>query len=265
MGSLVDDFIHWAERDRDRSPHTIRRYQNVLAQLPDPAAATVADIQQWWDSRLDMSAGTRSNELACLRAFYKWMTKFDHRADDPTRRLDAPKVPVRLPRAIGSADLSRLLGPLTESAPDIRRAIALGAYGGLRVAEAAALDWSNVQHSEPPARLWVVGKGNKERLVALSSILLDLLLPNAGGNVVTAGGKPYAAGTLGTTINRLMTANGIHHSSHDLRKRGVTMALARGSNPEAVRRMFGWSSMQTVSHYSDVGADELDAVAAAMI
>lgn len=262
---LVAGFITWATHDRKRSPHTIRRYNAVLAQLPNPAQATTDDIQTWWDSRLHLSAATRTNELACLRSFYKWATRFDHRTDDPTRRLDAPKVGVRIPRAIGSADLTRLLTHATDNHPDIRRAIALCAYGGLRVAEAASLDWADVQHTEPPARIYVTGKGDKERVVALSRVLLDLLLPATGGNVVTAGGKPYTPGALGTTINRLMASDGIRHSSHDLRKRGATMALARGNNPEAVRRMFGWESMDTIRHYSDVSDDELDKVAQSMI
>lgn len=262
---LVAGFITWATHDRKRSPHTIRRYNAVLNQLPNPAAATTDDIQAWWDSRLHLSAATRTNELACLRSFYKWATRFDHRTDDPTRRLDAPKVGERIPRAIGSADLTRLLTHATDERPDLRRAIALCAYGGLRVAEAASLDWADVQHAEPPARIYVTGKGDKQRVVALSRVLLDLILPATGGNVTTAGRTPHKPGALGTAINRLMTAEGINHSSHDLRKRGATMALARGSNPEAVRKMFGWASMQTVTHYADIGSEELDKVAEAMI
>lgn len=265
MNPLLEAFLTWAERDRKRSPHTLRRYRAVFAQLPNVATATPQQVQAWWDSRLDKSAATRNNELACLRAFYKWCTRFDHRPDDPTRRLDAPKVNARIPRAIGSTDLARLLGPLTAERPDLRRAIALCAYGGLRVAEAAGLDWADVQHTEPPARIYVTGKGDKERAVALSRVLLDLLLPATGGNVVTAGGKPYTPGALGTTINRLMASDGIRHSSHDLRKRGATMALARGNNPEAVRRMFGWESMDTIRHYSDVSDDELDKIAQSMV
>ncbi len=260
----VDEFLAWAERDRRRSPHTLRRYATVLDSLGvDPITATRDQIEAWWATRFDKSPGTRANELACLRSFYKWAAKFDHRPDDPTRRLDPPKVPNRVPRAVGRSDLDRLLGPLTKDGLDVRRAIALGAYAGLRVSEAAELDWRDVDLEA--RRMFVRGKGQKERAVALSPVLLDLLLPDTGGNVVTGGEKPYSGGTLQRRVNRLMEANGIAHTYHDLRKRGASLALSKGLNPAAVRQMFGWSSMETVTHYAVVGDEELDRIAAAMV
>jgi integrase len=156
-----------------------------------------------------------------------------------------------------------LLGPLTTDTPDLRRAVALGAYGGLRVSEAAALDWRDVD--QEARRIYVRGKGRKERVVALSPVLLDLLLPEVAGNVVTAGERAYSGATLQRKVNRLMERHEIAHTFHDLRKRGASLALSKGLNPVAVQQMFGWSSMQTVTHYAAVGDEELDRIAAAMV
>jgi len=170
---LIDGFLTYAERDRNRSPHTLARYRAVLGQVfpdyGDPATIDREAIEAWWSTRYDLSPGTRSNELACLRSFFRWATKFDHRTDDPTRRLDPPKVPNNVPRAIGRADLGRLLGDLTADAPDLRRAVALGAYGGMRVSEAAGLEWASIDVEA--RRIFVRGKGQKERAVALSVVL----------------------------------------------------------------------------------------------
>ena len=260
--TTTTDFLTWATRDRSRSPHTIARYRSVLSELgkfADPMTATREQVEAWWESRYEQSPATRSNELACLRSFYKWATKFDHRPDDPTRRLDPPKVPNRVPRMIGRADLGRLLGELTDDAPDLRRAFALGGFAGLRIAECATLEWRDV---DPEARrLFVRGKGNKERPVPLSPVLLDYLLPNTGGNVVTASAEAYSPATLQRKVNRLMARHGIDHTFHDLRKRGASVARSKGANPAAVRTMFGWSSMETVTHYAVVGDEELDRIA----
>src|SRR5699024_10700226 len=73
--SAVDDFLTWAERDRNRSPATITRYRatlDMLARYADPLVATMGEVEAWWATRYDMSPSTRSNELACLRTFYKW-------------------------------------------------------------------------------------------------------------------------------------------------------------------------------------------------
>ena len=259
--TTTDDFLAWAERDRNRSPHTLARYHAVLGQLDDPATATREDVEAWWATRLHLAPATRANELACLRSFYAWATRFGHRADDPTRRLDAPKVDNRIPRGIGEADLKRLFAA-TEDIPDLRRAIALGAYGGLRVSEAAGLDWSHVDLER--RRLYVRGKGRKERAIGLGAVLLDKLLPDTGGNVVTAGGRPYAGPTLQRKVNRLMHREGIDSTFHDLRKRGASLAIARTHDIYAVSKAFGWSSIETASSYAAVSDDTLDAIAEAM-
>lgn len=262
----VDEFLAWAERDRNRSPHTLSRYRQVLARLAttcDPATATVEQVEAWWATRYDTAPATRENELACLRTFYRWMMRFDHRPDDPTRRLDAPKVPNKVPRPIGQADLDRLLGPLTEDAPDVRRAIALGAYSGMRVSEAAGLDWSMID--QEARRIYVRGKGQKERVFGLSPVLLDKLLPDTGGNVVAGGGKAISGAVLQRRVNRLMARHDIPHTFHDLRKRAATLALAKGVNPVAVTQAFGWASIQTAQSYAVVGDETLDEIAAAIV
>lgn len=260
--TAVDDFLAYAKDDRNRSGNTLARYRAVLRDVStygDPLTMGMEQIEVWWSSRFDASPATRANELACLRSFFKWATKFDLRPDDPTRRLDAPKVPNKVPRMVGRSDFDRLLGDLTKDALDLRRVFALGGYAGLRIHEAGALDWKDID--EEARRMYVRGKGQKERPVPLSPVLLDYLLPRVEGNVATAGGKPYDPGTLQRRVNRLMQRNGIAHTFHDFRKRGASIALAKGANPAAVRVMFGWESMETVMNYAVVGDDELDRIA----
>lgn len=257
----VANFLAWAEHDRLRSPNTIARYRVTLAQIPDPLRATVEDIEAWWASRYDKAAATRQNELACLRSFYRWATKFDHRPDDPTRRLDAPKVDNAYPRPIGRSDLTRALDACDErEAPDLRRAIALGAYGGLRVSEAAALDWSDVDLDK--RLIYVRGKGRKERLAGISTRLLDEILPaRASGNVITGGAAAYGADTLQRRVNRHLAALDIEATFHKLRARYVTQGIADTGDIYAVARAVGWASIETAKHYAALSDDALHKIA----
>ena len=264
---MIDAYLTWAANDRRRSPNTIARYRSVLEranrEAGNPATLTQAQIEAWWQTRLDQAPATRANELAVLRSFYKWATRFDHRPDDPTRRLDPPKIPNHIPRPIGEADLSRLLGELTADAPDLRRAVALGAYAGLRVSEVAGLSWADVDQDR--RRIYVRGKGGKERAFGLSPVLLDKILPETVGNVVTAGGDPYTGAVLQRKINRLMSRHRIGHTFHNLRARAATLALAKGENTFAVAIAFGWSSVETAKSYAVVGDEALDRIAAAVV
>lgn len=262
----VEKFLSWAELDRSRSPATLKRYREVLdTVIPfssgDPVSADIMQIQEWWESRYHLSQATRANELSLLRSFYKWAVRFDWRIDDPTRRLDLPKVPNQLPRVVGRQELEMLLGEATADVPELRRAYALGAYGGLRVSEAAAADWSDIDLEQ--RRIFVRGKGSKERAVPINALLLDYLLPERTGNVLWAGEREaMSAGQLQRRINRHMKKWGVDRTFHDLRKRGASILLTKGANPVAVQKMFGWASLNTVMHYAQVGDSELDKIAA---
>lgn len=261
----IEQFLTWAAQDRSRSPHTLRRYREALTRLSqhcDPLTASLDEIQTWWEALYHLSPATRANDLSAIRSYYTWALRFDLRADNPTRRIDLPKVSRRLPRVVGRADFERLLGPATKDHPELRRAYALGGYGGLRVSEAASLDWANIDMER--RRMFVLGKGNKERAVPINAILTDYLLPALEtGNVLWAGQHPaMTAPQLQRRINRHMRANGVDHTFHDLRKRGASILLSKGANPVAVQKMFGWASLDTVMHYAAVGDSELDKIAA---
>src|SRR5699024_12146944 len=133
---------------------------------------------------------------------------------------------------------------------------------GLRVSEAAGLDWSNIDIEA--RRIYVRGKGRKERVFGLSPLLLDKLLPETGGNVIMAGGEPVRGDTLQRRINRLMERYDIDCNFHDLRKRGATMAAAKTGDINAVAQAFGWSSSETAASYVRVSDEALDKIAEAM-
>jgi len=265
---LVSRFMEWSDRDRNRSPNTLSRYREVIASLADiadPIAATIDDLDVWWESRIikadgdPRAPGSRANELACLRAFYKWASRFDHRADDPTRRLEPPKVPIRVPRPIGKSEMEKLI---REAPDDLMRAFALGAYGGMRVAEAASADWSWID--DESRRIYILGKGNKQRLFSLSVTLNDLIMPRTGGNIVTAGAAPYSGAQLQRRINRYMKTRTDGRTYHDIRKRGAALAIEKTGDPVAVTKAYGWSDVNTAMHYHETSNDMLDRIADAL-
>ena len=256
--SYASAYIAHLTQER-RPPNTIAATRRVLRSLPDADTATREDVEAWWATRSHLSPATRSNDLAILRTFYAWCRRWEHRDDDPTLRIDAPKVPRGLPRPMSRADLTRLLPTLPD---DLRRAVCLGAYGGLRVSESAALTWHDVDLET--RRIRVLGKGGKTRLVGMSPLLLDELLPDAGGNVVTAGGAPYSASALQRRVNRAIRAAGVDCTYHQLRHRFGTVALAATGNLLAVSRAMGHASPATTAIYAATSDADLDVIADAV-
>jgi site-specific recombinase XerD len=256
--SLTDDWYAHLEL-LGRSPNTIRTYQRTLKNLPNIADATRVDVEAWWETRAHLSPATRNNELAAVRQFYKWAIIFEHRNDDPTLRITGPNTPRGLPHPLTKTELTHLLKVLP---PDLCRALALGAYAGLRVAEAAALAWVDIDRETN--RIRVTGKGNKTRLVGLHPLLLDQLLPDTGLNVVTGTARTYTAGGLGSRINKAMRANGVDASFHAARHRFGTFALAGSGNLLAVSRAMGHAKPETTAIYAAAMDSDLDVIAASV-
>lgn len=245
----------------ERTPaNTIAARARVLRSVGIAGTATREDIELWWASRRNLAPATRSNDLACLRAFYKWARRWEHRADDPTTRLDAPGVDKGLPRPISRVDLRRLLDTLPD---DLRRAVALGAYAGLRVSEVAALAWIDVDLETRRARI-LSSKGGKSRMVALGPVLIDHLLPESAGNVVAGGGPGQSAAVLQRRVNRAIRAAGVDATFHQLRHRYGTLAYQATRDLVAVGRQMGHSSPVTTAIYAAASDDVADTIAEAV-
>lgn len=258
---LTEQYLEHLARDRRYSPNTVATYRRTYKTFPAIETADRDGVEAWWDSRAGKAATTRRNELAAVRSFYAWCRVWEHRGptDDPTHRIQPPKTGQRVPRPISRADLQRVLAVMD---PEIRRAVCLGAYAGLRVAEAASLDWADIDTEL--RRIIVRGKGDKERMVGLSPLLLDSLLPDTGGNVVRAGAEPWTANVLQQKVNAAIRKAGVDATFHKLRSRYATVALGATGNLLAVSRALGHSSPATTAIYAATSDSDLDVIADAV-
>src|ERR1019366_641353 len=254
-------WLQWCMNEGIPTYTTARRLA-TLRSLPGAGTATREDVEAWWAARTSHAPASRANDLANLRSFYKWCRGWEHRppGDDPTLRIDAPHVETGLPRPMSRADLFKALDTMP---PDLRRAVCLGAYAGLRVSEAAALRWSEVDLETMQIR--VLHSKGKSRLIAISPLLIDEMLPNTGGSVVTAGAKPYTAATLQRRVNRGLHGLGIDATFHTLRHRYGTMAYQATGDLIAVGRMMGHASPATTAVYAAANDDVAARIATAVM
>jgi len=256
-------WIEWC-RNEHVPPNTIARRVATLRSIGNAGTATREDVETWWAARTGLAPSSRASDLAGIRSFLKWCRRWEHRTDDPTLRIDPPHVPTGLPHPMAKHDLEKALSTFE---PDLRRAVCLGAYAGCRIHEAAALNWPEIDVEARTLRV-LHGKGHaggKERLIAISPVLIDQLLPDTGGNVVSAGHKPYTAATLQRRVNRAFDRAGISGTSHALRHRYGTMAYQATGDLLAVGRMMGHASPVTTAIYADPSNDISVKIAAAVV
>lgn len=272
--------------ERSRSPATVRQYRMAFAQFLDfldedgRAGATVADLSRDMLSGFyahlgrgrhghARSSDTRRRLVEKIEAAWRWL--FDeewHPSVPRPRTIDMPRE-VRAPVVAPTFDeMAACVLACVSEGP--RRLATVLYYTGVRVDQAMALDWSQVDLDRALLTL-PPHKGLPGRIVPMSPHLVDELARwgRREGQVL---------GWLVTRIvreRRLAEAwaragvreaawTGVHrrHQSHAFRRGLVTGLHHLGAVPEDVEVFVGHSVKGSRAHYREVDPEHLRTVAA---
>jgi integrase/recombinase XerD len=236
------------------------------------------DLLAWMSRGLaeGVKSSTAARRLSGLRRFYRFLLREGLIAEDPTLRIDSPRLPRRLPDSLTEEEVDALL-----SEPDPGVAIELRdkamleiLYGcGLRVSELTELRVDQVNLRQGVVR--ITGKGDKERLVPLGEEAVDWLLQymKEGRPELLKGrscdalfpGNRAAAMTRQTFWHRIRhyaVRVGIrkHLSPHTLRHAFATHLLNHGADLRVVQMLLGHSDLSTTQIYTHVARQRLQSL-----
>jgi len=249
---------HLADLARARySTSLIDARARLLRSIPgDPLALDRETTQAWWATRQTRpdgeprAASSLSQEASHLRAFGRWAMVAGLSDRNPADWLPKTRQRRPAPTPVPEADLLRAM----TAAPDwMRRALALGALAGLRSAEIAALDWSDIDHASGVLRVRE-GKGAKGRSVPLSAGLLGQLGEPGEGPVVGSRMTPKA---LSQAIGRFLRGQGIDYTAHKLRARYATRFLAATGDLAAAAEVLGHADLSSIGRYVIASSDTM--------
>ncbi|HLO78230.1 MAG TPA: site-specific tyrosine recombinase XerD [Magnetospirillum sp.] len=280
MSRHVEAFLEMMSVERGASPNTLDAYRRDLDDLggflsrrgTDPARAGGADLSAYMRALADAGLATRTQarRLSCLRQFYGFVYAEGWRGDDPTSRLDSPRLGRVLPKVLSEADVDALLAAVRAVAPPtgvmMTALLELLYATGLRVSELVGLPHAAL--ARDPEVMVVRGKGNKERMVPLSPparrAVRDWLELRAG----LLGKKPSKwlfpaqgkAGHLSRSafakqLLKVGMAAGIDPRSlspHVLRHAFATHLLAHGADLRVVQELLGHADIATTEIYTHV-------------
>jgi integrase/recombinase XerD len=211
--------------------------------------------------------------LSCLRQFYQHLVRQGLIQEDPSARVDAPKLGRPLPKSLTEAEVEALLGaPDTTDARGHRDRTMLEVLyaSGLRVTELVTLTPSQVSLTQGVLR--VMGKGSKERLVPLGEDAVAWLLdyvPGARQELLAGRTSDFLFPTRRSDcmtrqafwqlIKRYAILAGVAKSlsPHTLRHAFATHLLNHGADLRVVQMLLGHSDLSTTQIYTHVARERL--------
>ena len=280
----VEAFLEMMAVERDASPHTLSAYGRDLADAEAGIAGGLmrgdeAGVEAWFADlgRRGLSPATQARRRSAVRQFYRFALGEGWRADDPSRRLDAPKQGRSLPRTLSGEEIERLLqaAALHDGAAGVRMValVELAYASGLRVSELLGLKLVAVRRD--PAFLIVRGKGGKERLAPLNApareavkawlIARDAARPEKAPDSPWLFPSASAKGHLtprrfAQLLDQAAIDAGIDParvSPHVLRHAFATHLLEGGADLRVVQTLLGHADIATTQIYTHVATDRL--------
>lgn len=272
----------------------LRRYTAYLADRGRAAVAEVheADVRDFvtavrtgGDGAAALSASSTARIVAAVHGWHRFCALEGLSAQDPSTAVKPPAQPRRLPKAISTDDVERLLAAagLGDGPVPLRdRALLELLYStGARISEVVGLDVDDLDLDPQAASARLFGKGSKERVVPVGSYAreaVDAYLVRARP-ALAAGGVGTPAVFLNTRGERLSRQSawavlrvaarraglpGAEQiSPHTLRHSFATHLLAGGADVRVVQELLGHASVTTTQIYTQVTPDTLREVYAA--
>lgn len=288
----VARFLDHLAHERRASPHTVRNYGHALrgffAHLSgdrrwDRSLAGVATplIRDYLiESQRHWSRRTLHLAAAAIRSFFRDLLRRGELQVHPWVGISLPKLARPLPKFLTERQAEELLEQPVEAEEEATEA-ELPAWrqardrlmlevlygGGLRVSEAAALRWGDLDTATMVVR--VRGKGNKERLCPLGEGAREALqhfvgvarprrdpasplLPNGRGG-------PLGARSIQRILKTYLARAGLplDLTPHKLRHSFATHLLNDGADLRIVQELLGHASLGTTQIYTHVGLARL--------
>lgn len=283
---LIRQFLDDMLVEHGLSANTLEAYRHDLEGLSSHLSqhghtfmsASSAVLVAWLAVLLEhkLAPATMARKRSAVARFYRYLAVLEIRDDDPTRLLDSPKRQRRLPGILSEAEVEVLLAaPQRGTELGLRDAAMMETLyaTGLRVSELVNLATDSLD--EAYGFLRVIGKGDKERVVPMGEVALDLVARyRKESRPILMGGKNSHAlfvSNRGSAMTRQNFWYIIRRhaqdacietklSPHLLRHSFASHLLNHGADLRGVQMMLGHADISTTEIYTHVAKERLKQV-----
>lgn len=275
----LDSFLEMMSVERGSSKNTIESYTRDLNDFfentPDAESCTRADIEKYLRalSKKGFAPRTLARRLSSLSQFFTFLYTEKIRSDDPSNNIEAPKLGRPLPKFLTLEEVEKLLAEST-SDPRMNAMLEILYASGLRVSELIGLKKNSVRQENGDYYLFVLGKGNKERIVPLGgkavAALKNYLEAEKPEQWLFPAGKNgenshITRQRFGQLLKELAINAGIDHnkiSPHVLRHSFASHLLENGADLRLVQELLGHQRIATTQIYTHIQGNKLQKLVA---
>ena len=276
----LEAFLHFLEKEKRGSVHTLRCYRSDLNQLQrflsdkyDHHELVGIDgdwVRAWVVHMMQEGRSPRTihRKVSAFRTFNRYARRMSLTDRDPSSGVSLPKLEKRVREVVPERNMEALLDssifPASWSGVRDRLMMSMLYETGIRQDELIKLKHADVQVSRRTIK--VMGKGGKERLIPVSESLLDLAeeyMKNRPGVseflIVTDSGRELYPAFVYRRVNHYITETSSLSkcSPHVIRHSFATHLLNRGADINAVKELLGHNSLNATQHYTHVTTGRL--------
>ncbi len=288
MQKAIEEFVKTLI-SRGLSKHTITAYKRDLLQFQEflikyfeDGIVKLDQITRLYlrDFLRHLSLNDRNNrtlarKATTLKTFFQFCEKNEYLTKNPASNLHIPKFEKMLPKCFSEKEMDELLNiPDLSNKFGIRnRAILELIYSsGLRISEIADCKIEQIDLIEKQIR--IIGKGNKERIVPVSSkakiairnyekIRIQFESRFSDDSLfLSKSGRPLSPNEIREILSRYLNlvAKTQGYSPHTIRHSFATHLLSRGADLRAVQEMLGHNNLSTTEIYTHLTLNDLKKV-----
>lgn len=281
--SAQKEFGTYLKLEKGLSQHSVSAYESDIEKLSQffqeklPTRLDLADLRTFINEYAELGYSPRSQSrlISAVRSFYQYLQLEKLIGVNPAELLESPKLAQHLPDTLSVEEIDRIIAEIDLSSPngERNRAIIETLYGcGLRVSELVHLKLDDLHPKE--GFVSVIGKGNKQRLVPLSSYTYKMIRFYTEEvrihQLIKKGNEPYIfLNQRGAQLSRVMIFTIVKQlgekaglrksiSPHTFRHSFATHLLEGGADLRAVQEMLGHESITTTEIYTHLDKSFLE-------
>lgn len=286
MEDRIFAFLTYLKEKRDYSENTTAAYKNDLSQFLSFIQAQHAEVSHWGDVGDEVvrdyvahmreqpyASSSVARKVAAIKSFFQFLNKRELVPENPTAKVDSPKVKKRLPKTLSEEDVERLLAtPSQEKSPKNLRDTALLnlLYAtGMRVTEIVSLRVQDLDLDQ--SVLYCPGKDGQVRVLPFDDEtrqVLEEYLEKGRPKLVkneeeTAlflnhRGQQLTRQGLWLIIKAYARKADLEEdvTPHTLRHSFAAHKLESGADLQQVQRLLGHANISTTQIYTQIAEEE---------